>query len=517
MKENTRYVHIVVAGVLMGGIVMVLFSSVSALYTMVRTHAYHYSYEAPQDLAVTDVSELDPAEAVPILMYHGVVTREPVDVNTKRSVFIEQMEMLKREGYHTISIDEFDRWREGTFVLPPKPIILTFDDGRKDSFYTVDSILQELGFKATLFVVTIKANEEESFYLNWEELKDVQETGRWEIEAHGRYSHEFIPTDAQGGTGRYLTSRMYREGEGLESVADYELRVENDYRDGISDLEEQLHIKPRYFSAPLNDYGFSHDSNHPEALQFNADLTKRYFKLAFVQATQEDDGEVKESFYNYRDSPAHRLKRLEVHTMNATTLLEWLVRYKPREPFFALTGSADVSRWEAYQHRLYGNTEIRSGKLLLFTDEAQPSTRVQIGDSGWSNYSINASLERTFGRSASLLIRYLDEDNYVGLVWGGEELSLMKRVDGKEYKLDAVYPLTGSTLNVQMLVYNDTVIAQVNDSYFLTGAVSEMPRGSLALSAWDPDKGEVTLTYLEVLPVRQSWIEEHFSKLQPSS
>ena len=111
---------------------------------------YHYSLK--KDVVAKDVSSLPDATAVPVLMYHGVVLKKD-SANTTLKNFRKQMEALKKEGFETISVEEFDLFRQGKFVLPKKPIIITFDDGRKDSFYTTDDIFAKLGFKATLLPV----------------------------------------------------------------------------------------------------------------------------------------------------------------------------------------------------------------------------------------------------------------------------------------------------------------------------------------------------------------------------
>ena len=56
-------------------------------------------------------------------------------------------------GYDTITLDEFVRFIKREQVrLPPRPLLLTFDGARLDSWTGSDGILRELGFNAVLFV-----------------------------------------------------------------------------------------------------------------------------------------------------------------------------------------------------------------------------------------------------------------------------------------------------------------------------------------------------------------------------
>lgn len=311
--------------------VILLYPTGVGMMNAMRSYSYVYGYSLPRDLVVEDVSTVSSAHAVPILMYHGVVDNGLLGANTMRANFIAQMEMLKRKGYTTISIREYDLFREGKFTLPAKPVIITFDDGRKDSFYTVDRILEKLGFKAAIFVATVKANEQDPFYLGWDTLAHMWSTGRWEIEAHGRNSHDDILINEEGVYGTYLTSRMYASLAGLESVEEYKKRIEKDYINGIMDIKTHLGIDARYFAVPLNDYGDHETSNYGGSYAFNEELTRRFFRLAFVQA-QQLDGVALESFYNDSNSDPYTLKRLEVGNMNSENLAKELERFEPRVP-----------------------------------------------------------------------------------------------------------------------------------------------------------------------------------------
>ena len=102
----------------------------------------------------------------------------------------------------------------------------------------MDGILEKLGFKATIFIATVKANEKEPFYLTWDELVKIKATGRWEIEAHGRRAHDKIQIAEKDILGRYYTSRIYTLEKELESVEEYKKRVEEDYVNGIPDIKE---------------------------------------------------------------------------------------------------------------------------------------------------------------------------------------------------------------------------------------------------------------------------------------
>ncbi len=496
--KKTIYLLIIVAFV--GTVVILLYPASSGLLKAIRIHAYVYAFSPPKNFTVEDTSKLSPGQAVPILMYHGIISNGPVGPNTSRPNFIAQMEMLKQNGYETISVGEYELFREGKFTLPPKPIILTFDDGRKDSFYPVDDVLKKLGFKATLFVATIRANNNDPFYLGWDELAKMQATGRWEIEAHGRRSHEKVVIDKDGNTGSYLTSRIYTPGVGLESIKSYQKRVEADYINGISDIKEHLGTDPQYLAVPLNHFGALDLSNYDGAKDFNIGLTRRYFKLAFVEAMSDSNGAF-ESFYNYKDSnPYNELKRLEVKDMGPDNLLRTLEHFAPKPPALTLPSSGDSTSFLQNTQLLYGTLDTRNGFTLL-SKAGSNAARVLLGDSGWDNYSIRATIARETGRSASIVARYVDEQNYISLDWGDTSLRLVECVDGKERELASAYSLPRKDeMEITMSVYNGIVAVSFDGKALTNGVSTTLSRGAAGFSVWDPNVvAQSTLKKLEIV------------------
>ena len=46
--------------------------------------------------------------------------------------FAAQMAFLKKSGYQTLDLDDYAKIRAGGGLLPPKPVIITFDDGLRE-------------------------------------------------------------------------------------------------------------------------------------------------------------------------------------------------------------------------------------------------------------------------------------------------------------------------------------------------------------------------------------------------
>ncbi len=126
-----------------------------------------------------------PPRPVPVLMYH-VVADPPAsapypDLYVSRAEFEAQMRWLESRGYRTVALaDVLDAWREGR-RLPPRAIVLTFDDGYRSHFSTVRPVLRRHGFRATLNLDL--SNLQESWGLRPWMVQKLVRAG-WELGAH---------------------------------------------------------------------------------------------------------------------------------------------------------------------------------------------------------------------------------------------------------------------------------------------------------------------------------------------
>jgi len=94
------------------------------------------------------------SKEVPILMYHRIANI-PNDRNTVSPAMFEQhLKYLKSHGYTTISLYELYDHITNKAPLPPKAIVLTFDDGYDDNFSNALPLLIQYGMTATVCVIS---------------------------------------------------------------------------------------------------------------------------------------------------------------------------------------------------------------------------------------------------------------------------------------------------------------------------------------------------------------------------
>jgi peptidoglycan/xylan/chitin deacetylase (PgdA/CDA1 family) len=125
-----------------------------------------------------------------ILFYHRV-TDEPDDLAVTPKRFREQMDFLHDDGYRTFGVVEaFDLFSRD--ALPPRSVVLTFDDGYRDVQENALPVLAELGFRATVFVVTGAMEGTSSFrwyrrqppLMSGDDIAALDRMGTLSFEAH---------------------------------------------------------------------------------------------------------------------------------------------------------------------------------------------------------------------------------------------------------------------------------------------------------------------------------------------
>jgi len=190
--------------------------------------------------------EYKEAESVPVLLYHGVIESkkwEPDEVNIRVKDFRDQMLTLKKAGWKTVKLEDYLAFVRGEKKLPHRSFLLTFDDGRVDSYYPVDPILRALDYTAVMHVITNRSfssgSKQETFHLSKEELKKMLDSNRWQMASHGRDDHDLIPIGPNGQKGHFLSNKMWIEEEKrLESQAEYKKRI---YQDLLASKKDNIH------------------------------------------------------------------------------------------------------------------------------------------------------------------------------------------------------------------------------------------------------------------------------------
>lgn len=369
------------------------------------------------------------AENVPILLYHGVISDDSWHsdgVNVSFKDFKNQMFILKQAGWQTITLKDYIEFTQGKKELPEKSFLLTFDDGRKDSYFPVDPILKVLDYSAVMFVITNRSlrpdNDSEVFHLSKDELQKMIESGRWEIESHGKNDHDPILINENGMKDHFLSKKMWISSLGrAETEEEHRARITKDFLESKNDIEKNLGVKVTSFAYPYGDFGETIE-NFPESRGLVVDQAKTVYNLSFCQAASSD-------FPTNFKEDSFLAKRISVGSpMTGRDILKIFNYNNKREPdyedYFLQNNDWLVGR---------GIIEISNGTMTLFDSELEGSSIAFLGGSYlWQNYSVKADVRVNKTDSFALTTRYHDQHNNVACIFSDQYVSLVQKLNSEE-------------------------------------------------------------------------------------
>lgn len=130
---------------------------------------------------------------VPILEYHVLGAPDAAapypELYVSRPDFRDQMDWLDEGGFQAVTLEQVEAaWFEGA-TLPPKPVVLSFDDGYRPQFTFALPELRRHGWAG---VLNLKADGSDLYPSNVEAMIDAG----WELAAHTIHHLDLTELDA---------------------------------------------------------------------------------------------------------------------------------------------------------------------------------------------------------------------------------------------------------------------------------------------------------------------------------
>ncbi len=188
--------------------------------------------QGPQETEIPEPKEPLPSRTVHIFCYHGVEDDPSNFYHTRTDDFVEQMQILQERGYESISCRQLADYLAGDEDIPEKSVLISFDDGKDVVYDNACSILEEYGYRATLFINSSTIGG--SNFMNWEQISELHDRG-YEIAAH-TCTHENLAK------------------RGDRSQAAYEEMVNSQLRDCKAAIEENTGAECIALAYPYGTY-----------------------------------------------------------------------------------------------------------------------------------------------------------------------------------------------------------------------------------------------------------------------
>lgn len=173
---------------------------------------------------------------------------------------------LRANGYTPVSLDDIEAARRGARSLPPRPVLLSFDDGLESFHDHVLPLLQRFDYPAVFAVVTrwiendFDPDRPRPYpgrdFASAKQLREIADSGLVEIASHSHDSHRGVLANPQGNRQAALVTRAWDPARGdYETEQQYRARVRADLARSAELIERYTGRRPRTMVWPYGEYG----------------------------------------------------------------------------------------------------------------------------------------------------------------------------------------------------------------------------------------------------------------------
>lgn len=202
-----------------------------------------------------------------VINYHDITAdgqySPPFDrVAVSEANFENHLRWLRDNGYNPVSVQALVDASAGRRPLPPKAVVLTFDDGF-ESFYTrAFPLLKKYHYPAVAAIIGTWVNHTtkpdvpgSKPVMTWEQIRELDRSGLVEIASHTDGMHIAIPSNPWGGREAAVTTLRYDAAtDHYETEPAYRARIEAGIRESARFLRRELGHPVRVMVWPYGEY-----------------------------------------------------------------------------------------------------------------------------------------------------------------------------------------------------------------------------------------------------------------------
>ena len=211
-----------------------------------------------------------------IITYHDIGhNKSPYTVTPED--FATQMRLIHDAGWTTLTVDQVEHWLDGQPV-PPHAVMITFDDGAQGVWQYAEPVLRRFNMSATAFIITGFVGTHAPYYMSWDQITELHNSGRWDIEAHTHLGHVEVPAGPDGTKGPFLTTLQWLPELGrIETLQEYHQRILTDLTECKRQLIAHNFPVPEFFAFP-----FSADRGTPEGTDILRQTVTSLYRAAML-------------------------------------------------------------------------------------------------------------------------------------------------------------------------------------------------------------------------------------------
>ncbi len=208
------------------------------------------------------------------LCYHNIVPAlndsvPPETSPISQATLKEHFDWLKENGYTIISVKDVLKAKKNNTQLPPKSVLLSFDDGYSSFYEIVYPMLKSYGYTAFLSLETGwleqtkngsvdyggKKRLPREAFLSWSQIKEMADSNIVELASHSHNLHEGHQGNPQGILLPSGAHRWYDPKTGsYESIDAFKKRVRNDWKRSFNTIYKKTGHRPQIAVWPYGRY-----------------------------------------------------------------------------------------------------------------------------------------------------------------------------------------------------------------------------------------------------------------------
>ncbi|WP_150540138.1 poly-beta-1,6-N-acetyl-D-glucosamine N-deacetylase PgaB [Actinobacillus vicugnae] len=217
------------------------------------------------------------ADTYSVLAYHSVVDESaPKDQRLYVSQTITSQQLIahfnwfKSQGYNVVSWQQVIDAEKGKAPLPPKAVVMSFDDGYETMYSVIFPLLKAYNYPAVFAPVSswistpmggkIQYGSEKldraKFFATWQQIDEMQNSGLVEIASHTHDLHHGVKANPGGSQLAAMIAPEYKNGK-YETEAEYQSRLLNDMKMSVNLIKKHTGVAPRIMVWP---YGAFNDA-----------------------------------------------------------------------------------------------------------------------------------------------------------------------------------------------------------------------------------------------------------------
>ena len=205
-----------------------------------------------------------------VVAFHDVQDRasdlDPDAVTTDRLVAF--FDHVRGDGWNPVSLQDLSDARQGVKPLPPKPILITFDDGYRSLYTRVFPLL--MAYRIPVVAALVGewmasplgsevpyggSTKPRDYFLDWSQAREMQASGWVEFASHTYNQHRELLSNPQGNLTPALLTLSFDPASGsYETPAQYRQRLLDDLRSNEALMVRELGKKPRAVVWPYGRY-----------------------------------------------------------------------------------------------------------------------------------------------------------------------------------------------------------------------------------------------------------------------